>query len=182
MSKQRWYSICTGWCMMTFHMYTPILYITQEKLRVFQTRGGLTPYLKLGGCAASLLIRLAHWSSAFTELLCQWLPPGSAGLQPGSGSHAGAWRSQDMSHMRSVEALAYNRRKMWRARRCAMPVCHRRRCPTSPTSPRMLSALEQTPCVSVYWRQTPRRAPRQGAPCWPPGRPRWPPRRRLLCR
>ncbi len=41
--------------MMTFHKYTPILCITQEHLRVLQTRGGLTPYLKPGGCSASLL-------------------------------------------------------------------------------------------------------------------------------
>ena len=43
--------------MMTYHHYTRCLYIRQRwKSRVLRTRGGLTPYLKLGGCAAVLLI------------------------------------------------------------------------------------------------------------------------------
>ena len=54
--------------------------------------------------APRLTLRLVY-ASALTELLCQLLPPGIAGLQPGSGSHAGAWRSQDTSQMSSVEAL-----------------------------------------------------------------------------
>ena len=56
--------------------------------------------------AQRLMPRLSFSPSAFTELLCQVLPPGSAGLQPGSGSHAGAWRSQETSQLSSVEALA----------------------------------------------------------------------------
>jgi len=31
---------------------------------------------------------------SIAEVLRQCPPPGSAGLQPGSRSHAGAWRSQ----------------------------------------------------------------------------------------
>jgi hypothetical protein len=37
--------------------YTPAIRIIQrERSRVPRTRGGLTPYLKTGGCAAVLLI------------------------------------------------------------------------------------------------------------------------------
>jgi hypothetical protein len=36
--------------------YAPVIYITQrERFPVPRTRGGLTPYLKTGGCAAVLL-------------------------------------------------------------------------------------------------------------------------------
>jgi hypothetical protein len=41
--------------MMTYHNYTPRICITHEKLCILRMQGSLTPYLKLGGCAASLL-------------------------------------------------------------------------------------------------------------------------------
>ena len=37
--------------------YTPVICITQGKMRILRTRGALTPYLKLGGCGAVLLSR-----------------------------------------------------------------------------------------------------------------------------
>ena len=39
----------------------------QERLHVLQTRGGLTPYLKLGGCAASLLTLVCNISPSDDE-------------------------------------------------------------------------------------------------------------------
>jgi hypothetical protein len=51
------------------------------------------------------LERIVVEASASTELFCKLLPPGIAGLQPGSGSHAGAWRSQDTPQMSTVKAL-----------------------------------------------------------------------------
>src|SRR5882724_7152724 len=42
--------------MITCHHYTERLYLMQQgRYRVLRIRGGLTPYLKLGGCAAVLL-------------------------------------------------------------------------------------------------------------------------------
>ena len=41
--------------------YTPVICITQrERSSLPKTRGGLTPYLKKGGCAAVLLTELLH--------------------------------------------------------------------------------------------------------------------------
>ena len=61
---------------------------------------------------------------ASTVLFWQLLPPGSAGLQPGSGSHAGAWRSQDTPQLSAVKALVtaeelplFNTLRDWRAER-----------------------------------------------------------------
>ena len=46
---------------MTSHHYTEHLYLIQQgRYRVLRTRGGLTPYLKLGGCAAVLLMVATH--------------------------------------------------------------------------------------------------------------------------
>jgi hypothetical protein len=41
---------------MTYHNYTTPTYLTPENLCILRMQGSLTPYLKLGGCAAYLLI------------------------------------------------------------------------------------------------------------------------------
>ncbi len=53
---------------MTYREYTQTACITQGGMRVLRTRGGLTPYLKLGGCAALLLTR-TYTPGPYTEFV-----------------------------------------------------------------------------------------------------------------